>query len=138
MSKFPSHVLEEQAIAAGATVRCMWQTRGPKDTGVAWLECLQIGPRGDVVIVETFHHGGWNAFSAPHSNSVDDTIRDVLERCGAKGPPNWRVMADGTQCGNYAGHTIDEAIDRAKRAGHVGRRWSAIQIGIGGANGPQA
>lgn len=86
MSKFPNRVLEDQARAAGVFVQCLWQTKGPKDTGVAWLECLQIGPRGDVVIVETFHHGGWNAFSAPHSNRVDDTIRDVLERCGVKAP----------------------------------------------------
>lgn len=91
MPRFPNRTLEERAIAAGANVRCMWQIKGPKDTGVAWLECLQIGPRGDVVIVETFHHGGWNAFSAPHSNRVDDTIADVLERCGVKPAATFKV-----------------------------------------------
>lgn len=84
MPRFPDQTLERRIVEAGATVRCMWQMKGPKDTGVAWLVCLMVGKRGDMVIVETFHHGGWNAFSAPHSNSVDDTIADVLERCGVK------------------------------------------------------
>lgn len=86
MKDFPNNTLEQRAREAGAEVRCVWQTRGPKDTGVAWLECLQIGSRGDFVIVETFKHGGWNAFSAPHSNRIDDTVADVLERCGVKAP----------------------------------------------------
>lgn len=110
-TNYPNNTLERRAIEAGAQVRCLWQMRGPKDTGVAWLECLQIGPRGDVVIVETFHHGGWNAFSAPHSNRVYDTITDVLERCGVKpaagspgsaafrlentGPDHFRVVEQG-------------------------------------------
>lgn len=85
-SKFPNRTLEDQLRAAGVSVQCMWQMRGQRGTGVAWLECLQVGRRGDMVIVETFGHGGWNAFTAPHSNSVNDTITDVMVRCGVKEP----------------------------------------------------
>jgi hypothetical protein len=83
-SDYPDRTLETRVREAGARVAVMWQMRGPKDTGVAWLECFQIGERGDLVIVETFKHGGWNAFSAPHSNSVNATVADTLERCGVR------------------------------------------------------
>ncbi len=43
--------------------------------------------------------------------------------------PNWRVMVDGQQAGNYVGKDIDEAIENAKKAGYSGKRWSAVMIG---------
>lgn len=84
MSKiYPDHTLEDAARAAGATVRCLWQIPGPKDTAIAWMECLSIGH--GIVIVETFDGGGWNALSDCRTNRIDETIADVLARCGVTG-----------------------------------------------------
>lgn len=82
----PNNTVETIAAGAGARVQCLWQMRGDRHSGVAWIECLMIGNRGDKVIVTTYAHGGWDAFTAPHSNRVDDTIADVLNRCGVKAP----------------------------------------------------
>lgn len=80
--KYPDRTLEERCRAAGATVRCLWQMRGPKNTVIAWMECLQVG--SGVVIVQTFKGGGWEAYSSLPVNEIDATVADVLARCGVK------------------------------------------------------
>lgn len=84
MSNFPDRTLENIAIAAGANVRCLWRQEGPKDTSIAWLECLMIGK--GVVIVETFMGGGWQVFTASNEARADDTIAAVLNACAVPVP----------------------------------------------------
>lgn len=78
-TRYPDRTLEERCRAAGATVRCLWQQRGPKNTGIAWMEGLMIG--AGVVIVQTYEGGGWEAYSALPVNEIDATVADVLTRC---------------------------------------------------------
>ena len=127
MPNTPNRTVEDFARAAGANVRVMWQMPGPNDTGVAWLECLMVGDRGDMVIIETFKHGGWNAFTAPHSNRVDDTLIDVMRRCGVKAPPKWQVMKDGEKFDVLTAPTLDAVLDAARAKGGEGR-YSAIEV----------
>lgn len=133
----PDRTVENAARAAGADVSVMWIIPGPPHTQVACIECLIINK--GMVLVETFRDGGWNAFTSRLGNDRDQAVADVLNQCGVPAPdkrPNWRVMVDGTQAGNYVGADIDEAIANAQKAGHAGKRWSAIQIG--GGDAPQA
>lgn len=71
---------QNAARAAGATVRCLWEIPGPKDTEIAWITFYQINQ--SCCIVETFKDGGWNAFTPNTSIDVDATIADALSRCG--------------------------------------------------------
>lgn len=80
--RFPDSTLEERCRAAGAEVRCCWQMKGPKDTAIAWMECLQIG--SGIVIVQTYKGGGWEAYSALPVNEIEATVADVLARCRVK------------------------------------------------------
>lgn len=104
MSKiYPDHALEDAARAAGATVRCLWQIPGPKDTAIAWVECLSIG--SGIVIVQTFDGGGWNALSDCRTNRIDETIADVLARCGVSRmdePPKPLMFPNAEWCETYA------------------------------------
>lgn len=81
-AKYPDHTFENAASRAGASVQCLWQMRGPKNTAVAHIECLTIN--GTLVIVETFEGGGWEVFTPGHTIDIDETIADALARCGVK------------------------------------------------------
>ena len=80
MPTYPDPTFETAAIAAGANVQCLWQMKGPRSTGVAWMECLSVN--GSVVLVQTYEGGGWEVYSACRSNSVAETIADAFARCG--------------------------------------------------------
>lgn len=75
---FPNQALEKRLIAEGVAVVCMWQLRGPENTGVAWLECLMANHV--MLIVETYRDGGWEVFTAAQSVDVDLTVAEVLSR----------------------------------------------------------
>lgn len=76
----PDRTVEMVARKAGAEVRRLWQMRGPPNTSIKWMECLSIGK--STCIVQTFEGGGWEAYTPGRSNRVDDTLADVLNRCG--------------------------------------------------------
>lgn len=82
--KYPDRTLSHMAISAGAKVRCLWEERGPKDTGVAWMECMLIND--GIVIVETFKGGGWQVFLGATTLRVDDTLVEVFNHCKVKLP----------------------------------------------------
>ena len=77
---YPDRTIENAAREVGAQVICLWQLRGPEHTQIAWIEGLLIN--GEVVLIQTFAEGGWSAYTALRSNRVDETIADVLARCG--------------------------------------------------------
>jgi hypothetical protein len=77
-AKYPSNILETKLRERGISVRCLWQENGPKNTAIAWQECLLVN--GTPVIVQTFASGGWQAYTPNQSNDVEATINDVIER----------------------------------------------------------
>lgn len=86
MNKYPDNTLEKMAVAAGAQVHCLWQQPGPKNTSIAWIECLAIDQT--IVIVETFKLGGWLPLVAVNKGRVDDTVAAVLNACEVTVPTN--------------------------------------------------
>ena len=85
MSKvYPNRTVEEAARAAGAQVVCLWQMKGPPHTLIEWMEGLLIN--GTVCLIQTFREGGWQAYTPCQSNRTDDTLADVLNRCGVPAP----------------------------------------------------
>lgn len=95
MKQSPDTTLESVMVKLGFTVRCTWQKTGAAEDGWAWLECLCItgGPNDlrrerdaapmAMVIVQTFKGGGWEVFRSGRTNSITDTIRDVMTAAGA-------------------------------------------------------
>lgn len=79
---YPDNTLPDACRAAGATVRLLWEERGPKNTGVAFHSCYSIN--GNTCIVQTFTRGGWDALTGQPVNRVDAAIADVLARCSVK------------------------------------------------------
>lgn len=78
---YPDHTLENAVRAAGHSCRCLWEMKGPPRTLIAWLVAYDIN--GRVCIVQTFKDGnGWNVYTACNSIGIDDTVADVLARCG--------------------------------------------------------
>ena len=86
MSKdYPDQTFERVARKAGARVLILWERPGPKNTEVAWNACYSVN--GWPVIVQTYRSGGgWNVFTAPRTNDVNESIADALNRCGVPAP----------------------------------------------------
>ena len=81
--KYPDRTLEHAVRAAGISCRCLWEIKGPKDTGIAWMAAYLVGHQ--VCLVQTFKDGGgWNAFTPCSSGRIDDTVADVIARCSAE------------------------------------------------------
>lgn len=81
---YPNHILEEELRKRGVDVRCMWVEKGPRDTGIAWHECLLV--KGRIVLVQTFEGGrSWDAFTSNDDGDIEATVEDVIKRC------NWKV-----------------------------------------------
>ena len=79
--RFPDQALERALRSKGYAIRCNWQIKGPKDTGIAWMECLTLGGVGStgIVIVQTYKGGGWEAYiPASNRNDIDATINGVI------------------------------------------------------------
>lgn len=76
---YPDQTVENAARAAGLVVTCLWQLKGPPHTAIAWMECLSIGH--GLCIIQTFEGGGWNALTSTPSNSIAETVADVIARC---------------------------------------------------------
>lgn len=79
---YPDRTLEMKLRTMDYSVRVNWEIRGPKNTGVEWMTCLTIGsPKGaGVVIVQTYTHGGWEAYvPASNANSIDATVKAVAQ-----------------------------------------------------------
>jgi hypothetical protein len=121
----PNRIVEEVARAAGASVQVMWVMNGPKDTQIAYIECLLINR--NVVLVETFKDGGWDAFTNAATNDRDETVADVLNRCKVPVTPKWAIMKDGEQIGFIRCPTLEDAIDIMTRK-HGAGRYSGITV----------
>jgi len=78
---YPNTLLAERCREAGATVRLVWEERGPKNSNVAFLTCYLINQT--LCIVATYSDG-WDAYTPCQSLKVDDAIADVFARCGVK------------------------------------------------------
>jgi hypothetical protein len=100
MSKiYPSTALVDtiRKLVPDAAVRCLWEVKGPKDTGIAWMACYAIGK--SLCIVQTFTEGGWTAYTPNAENDVAATVADVLNRCQVPLPaaPQPRAGASARQ-----------------------------------------
>lgn len=82
--KYPSRILEDKLRERGLEPRLMWEMRGPKDTGIKWISCYFL--EKNLILVETFDGGGWNAFTPDLTNNVEATVEDVIARCCPKVP----------------------------------------------------
>lgn len=84
---YPDQTLAERCRQAGADVKALWEIRGPKNTGVAWISGLLVN--GHVVLVQTFGEGGWASYTSSGRTKPEDDAADVLDRCGftKKKPP---------------------------------------------------
>jgi len=80
---YPSRALEEELTKRDCRVRCLWQLAGPKNTGVAWIECLAIwtpGGASSTAIVQTFKEGGWDVYISSGHIEVSATVDEVIAR----------------------------------------------------------
>ena len=58
--RYPNNHLETKLRERGYMVQCMWQLRGPNNTDISWIECLQC--QGRVILVQSFRSGGYLAY----------------------------------------------------------------------------
>jgi hypothetical protein len=83
---YPDQTFERAARAAGASVSCLWEIKGPAKTKVAWITCYAVN--GCPVMVKTYTEGnGWTVYTtvytaAPATNQINETTADALGRCG--------------------------------------------------------
>jgi hypothetical protein len=75
---YPDRALETRLRERGATVLCLWELRGPKNTSVAWITCYSVhapdGRYSGIIIVETFKDGGWLDFKASETADINATL----------------------------------------------------------------
>lgn len=83
---YPDRTLENALQERGIPFRCMWETKGPSNTGIAWITGFLIRDR--MVIVQTFrNHGrirGWEAYISANDRTVNGTIEEVIKACTAE------------------------------------------------------
>lgn len=75
---YPDRFLQNALREKDLEARLMWDMKGPKDTSIAWVSCYVVNR--SLVLVETFEGGGWEAFTPPQTNHINETIDDVLQR----------------------------------------------------------
>ena len=75
---YPDNTLLRALNERGLNARVQWEIPGPKDTQVAWMTGIWVN--NSIVIVQTFEGVGWEAYTPPKVNDVDQTIADVIER----------------------------------------------------------
>ena len=79
--EYPDNTLELALREKGFTVQCMWQMKGPKNSMVAWIECLLVDRV--LFIVETYNENqGWDVFiqssKGQTSAVIDQVARSAL------------------------------------------------------------
>lgn len=78
----PDSTIADRCREAGARVRLVWEERGPKNTGVAFLTCYLINDT--LCIVSTFSRGGWDAYTPCGEVLIENAVADVMRRCGVQ------------------------------------------------------
>lgn len=57
----------------------LWEIKGPPNTEIAWLSCYAVGRT--IAIVQTYKGGnGWNVLTPLASQSIADSMADLIER----------------------------------------------------------
>ena len=82
--QYPDHTLEKALRVAGASVKVLWEEKGPRNTSIEWQVCYSVN--GSLCLVQTFQDGGWDALTPCGSVDIIETIADVLNRCGVPVP----------------------------------------------------
>jgi hypothetical protein len=77
---YPDQTVEKALQAAGARILPMWQVAGPRNTAIAWMECLLVNEH--LVLIQTFKDGGFRAFVSMQGTTADEQVRSVLAACG--------------------------------------------------------
>ena len=83
--KYPSRTLENKLREQGFAVRCLWETKGPKNTQIAFHSMLAVN--GVAFYVQTFKDGdGWQVYLPSKGNYVIDTVKEVVTAIGDNDP----------------------------------------------------
>jgi hypothetical protein len=71
-----------------------------------------------------------DVFAFPRHMTVElDALLTRISLARPSTMPNWRVVVDGKNAGNWAGHDASNAIaNAAEFSGHHGKNWSAELI----------
>ena len=85
-SEYPDRTFEKRAREDGHNCPCLWQERGPKNTGIAWMVAYRLG--SGVVIVQTYTEGGWRAYTDGPEAEFENIVQDVYARCGVAEHPH--------------------------------------------------
>lgn len=80
---YPNHTLEDKLLERGVRFKCLWEMRGPKDSGIDWIVSYLVEAR--VIIVHTFKgRRGWEVYLASQEGETDATVDEVIAHCTLK------------------------------------------------------
>lgn len=131
--KIASHIYDNPRFAEfrkvlaarGYILQVLWTA----SDGIYIFVVVGENPKHRTIVVRDYgEDNGFGVWLESLTGAYADGAEEIVTG-NTKGPPNWTVMVDGTQAGLYCGYTIDEAIERAKSAGYIGKRYSAIEVG---------